>query len=256
MATFRQDIRGEKSTDTGVVKIEETLNIGADAAGVDFKLFGETADKYCNWNHGSDRLDVNGAIRLHNHDTTGGYALEAKVDFFGTATNHVGVTSTVELEPAGATATNVGIQGVQGVARLKAANTMTGGSMIGTYGQVCNLGTLNGLGIVGAGLYGLIEDGGVYTSVSHIAALWVDSHLAQTVSSGSAELIFLTNNGATTLGNAFYINAGDKITNLFTIASGFGMVSDATTSDYTFTKTRLVKVVVGGETGYIVVDIV
>jgi hypothetical protein len=58
------------------------------------------------------------------------------------------------------------------------------------------------------------------------------------------------------MNNAFYIYAGHHITNLFTIDTADGMVSAATTADYTFTKTRKIKVVAGGETGYLIMDIV
>lgn len=40
------------------------------------------------------------------------------------------------------------------------------------------------------------------------------------------------------------------------IESASGMVSAATTADYTFTKTRKIKVKAGGEVGYLIMDIV
>jgi len=143
-----------------------------------------------------------------------------------------------------------------GIGRLAATYTMTGGSLIGAYGQACNLGTLNGSGAMVAGSYSLLEDGGTFTAVSHIAAAWLDTHLTKTITAGIYDLLYTTNNGTTQVDNAIYIYAGDKITNFVTISTASGMVSDATTADYTFTKTRKIKVNVGGETGYIVVDII
>ena len=229
---------------------------GSDKNGQNFYLYGAITGKYCKWKASSDYLDVHGYLKVHNHATTVGYAIEAKSNFNGTATSHFGITSTVEWEPTGLTATAGSVQGLQGVARLAATYTITGGSLIGTYGQICNLGTINGSGVVAAGMYSLIEDGGVYTAVSHLASLWVDSHLASAVSAGSYDMCYITNNGSTAAANVFYIYAGHKITNLFTIDTADGMVSDSTTADYTFTKTRKIKVVAGGETGYLIMDIV
>ena len=233
-----------------------SLNIGADAAGVNLYAYGTTTGKYMKWKYASDYLDVHGYLKVHNHATTIGYAIEAKSNFNGTTTAHFGITSTVDYEPTGNTATAGGVQGLQGVGRLAASKIVTGGSIIGTYGQACNLGTINGSGVMVAGLYGLIEDGGTWTACSHVTPCWIDSHLDQTVTAGSFDMCYITNNGATVADNAFYIYAGNNITNLFTIDTASGMVSDSTTADYTFTKTRKIKVVAGGETGYLIMDIV
>jgi len=231
---------------------------GSDAAGQLAYFYGATTGKYLKWKSSSDYLDLHGYLKVHNHSTTIGYAIEAKSNFNGTATAHFGIISTVEWEPTGLTATAGGVQGLHGVARLAATYTITGGSLIGTYGQICNLGTINdsGGGVFAAGMYSLIEDGGVYTAVCHLASLWVDSHLAQAVSAGNYDMCYITNNGLTVAGNVFYIYAGHGITNLFTIDTADGMVSASTTADYTFTKTRKIKVVAGGETGYLIMDIV
>src|SRR3990172_10986050 len=196
-----------------------------------------------------------GVVKFHSRPNIDGYTVEVKGEPTKVTGTFFGVESTVDAKPSTATSA-AGIRGLGGIGRLKATYTMTGGSVVGTYGQVCNLGTVNGSGAVLSGLYGLIEDGGTYTAVSHVNAAWLDSHLAQTVTAGLSELLYMTNNGATVMHNAFYIYAGDKITNLFTISTASGMVSDSTTADYTFTKTRKIKVNVGGETGYIVVDII
>ena len=196
-----------------------------------------------------------GVVKFHSRPNIDGYVLEVKSEPTSVSGTHFGIETTVDHEPSTATSA-LGVRGVGGIARLAATYTMTGGSVIGTYGQVCNLGTVNGSGAVLSGLYGLIEDGGTYTAVSHVNAAWLDSHLDQTVTAGLSELLYMTNNGDTVMDNAFYIYAGNNITNLFTIDTASGMVSDSTTADYTFTKTRKIKVNVGGETGYIVVDII
>jgi len=196
---------------------------------------------------------TDGVSKIHNRPSTTGYALEVKSEPNPTTGTHFGIETTVDHIPTASS--GMGVRGVGGVCRLAASYTMTSGSVIGTYGQACNLGTLNGSGIMISGIYGLIADGGTYTAVSHVNAAWFDSQLAKTVTAGLSELVYMTNNGSTTLDNAFYIYAGNKITNLFTIATASGMVGDNVNGDYTFTATRKVKVNVGGETGYIIVDI-
>lgn len=197
---------------------------------------------------------TDGINKFHNHACTEGYAVEIKSDPVSVSGTHFGAEITVDATPATATS-QLGTRGVGGIGRLAATYTMTGGSLVGAYGQACNLGTLNGSGVMMAGMYALLEDGGTFTAVSHVSGLWVDSHLDQTITAGKSELIYATNNGDTVLDNALYIYAGNKITNLFTIDTASGMVGDKASGDFTFTATRKVKVNVGGETGYIVVDI-
>lgn len=199
-------------------------------------------------------------VKIFNRPTTDAFALQVKSEFTDTDAGHNCLEVTADWHPS-ATATAGGNTAVQGVSRLAASHTATGGTLIGTYGQVCNLGTLNGAGIMAAGMYGLIEDGGTYTAVSHVAAGWLDSHLSQTVTAGHSELLYMTNNGSTTLESAFYLRPGDKITNLFTIDTATGMVGDEASGDYTFTATRKIKVNIGGVNGvggvtaYLIADI-
>ena len=199
---------------------------------------------------------TNGNVKMHSRPTADGFVLEVKGRPTIVTGVHFGIEATVDARPSTATSA-AGIRGLGGIGRLDSTYTMTGGSLIGSYGQACNNGTINGSGAMVAGSYSLIEDGGVYTAVSHLAGHWIDSHLSQTVTAGIKDMCYITNNGSTTFDNVFFIYPGDKITNLFTIdPTSAGMVSASTTADYTFTKTRKVKVNVGGETGYLIVDIV
>jgi len=195
----------------------------------------------------------NGVTKLHNRPNADGYVLEVKGEPTIVTGTHFGVECTVDAKPSTATSA-AGIRGLGGISRLAATYTMTGGSLIGSYGQVCNLGTINGSGAMVAGMYALIEDGGTYTAVSHLAGLWVDSHLDQAVSAGIKDMVYISNNGDTVFDNAIYVYAGNKITNLLSLNTATGMVSDATTADYTFTKTRKIKITVDGVTCYLVAD--
>jgi hypothetical protein len=213
------------------------------------KILGETSG-----NTNTIFQTKHGLVKFHSRPNGSGYAVEVKSEPTIITGTHYGIECTVDAKPS-ASDPAAGIRGGGFIGRLAATYTKTGGSLIGGYSQACNLGTINGAGAMMAGHYALIEDGGVFTSLSHLAGLWVDSHLTKTISGGSADMVYITNNGSTQFDNALYIYAGNHITNLFTIDTASGMVGDAVTSDYTFTKTRLIKVVAGGETGYLVMDV-
>lgn len=218
---------------------------------------GVTTGKYMKWKSASDYLDVHGYLEVHNHATTIGYAIEAKSNFNGTTTQHFGITSTVEYEPTGGTATDGGVQGLQGVGRLAASMTMTGGYLIGTYGQACNLGTINGSGVMVAGLYGIVADGGTYTAASHVCSAWLDSHLTKAVG-GEHELLYMSNNGAVKMDRAIYIYGGTAsqgIAALFelnTCTGASGFVGDKVDADIAFQHYRKVACTVDGTAGWLV----
>lgn len=229
-----------------------TLTVGRDDYGHDVKFYGDTTGKYALWDTSDNLWRVNGVTKLFNRPTTDVFALQVKSEFTDTDAGHNCVEVTADCKAA--LTTGGGNTAIQGTSRLAATYTMTGGSIIGTYGQACNLGTMNGSGIMMAGLYGLIEDGGTYTAVSHVAAAWLDSHLDQTVTAGEVELLYMSNNGDTTFDQAMYIYAGNKITNLFNIKTASGMVGDnvAGGSTLNFTNYRLIKCVLEDETHYLV----
>lgn len=183
---------------------------------------------------------------------TGAFGLQVKSEFTGTATGHACVEVTADWKGNGAA--GGGVRAVQGVARVASTFTMGAGSLIGNYGQIKVDGTVNGAAAMLAAQYGLIEDGGTYTACSHVAAGWFDSHLTKTVTAGTASLLYLTNNGTTTLDSVFFVYAGNKITNLFNIDSvDTGLVSDITAGAATITNWRTIKCNIHGETKYLVV---
>ena len=193
-------------------------------------------------------------VKIMDRPTTDAFALQLKYEPTIVTSTVAGIEATIDAKPSTATSA-AGIRGVQGVTRLAATYTMTGGSLIGTYGQVQNLGTLNGAGIFVAAAYSLLATGGTYTAVSHVCSSWIDSQLAVAVSAGNTELLYMSNNGATTLDSGIYLYPGDKITNLITIATAAtGMVSANTAGGGTlnFSNWRTIKVNIAGETHYLV----
>ena len=160
---------------------------------------------------------INGQVKLFHRLTSAGasggtadlFGTQVKTEYTGTASGHNALESTCDWKAAGAT--GGGVRGLLGVARLASTFTMTGGSVIGTYGQAANNGTMNGSGIMMAALYGLLEDGGTFTAVSHIAALWLDSHLTKTITAGRLSMAYITNNAASIFNEVFYIYGGNGI---------------------------------------------
>lgn len=193
-------------------------------------------------------------VKIHARPTTLGSALEVRSRPTSATAAHFGVDSTTDWRATGDTITGGGIRAIQGVARIDAGNTITGGSVTGVYGQ-CALnatGVANGAGVMMNAIYGLIEDGGTYTAVSHLAAAWLDSHLTKTVSAGSVEFLYISNNGSTTFNHVFYIYAGNKITNLLKIDTASGMVGANNAGDATFANWKAIKIDLDGTTHYLI----
>lgn len=182
-----------------------------------------------------------GSIKVHNHLTTAEYNTQLRSEFIGTSGTHWGIDSETHLN-ADSTAS---IRGVQGVAKLSATFTCTGGTLIGTYGQVRADGTMAGSGFM-AGLYGLVEASAAITA-SHVAAGWLDSHQINEVT-GNFELLYMTHNGSATMGQAMYIYGGNHITNLFKLDTVSGMVADTATTDGASKK---IKIDIDGSTFFI-----
>jgi len=234
------------------------FNIGDGTTDFDFKWFGGTVDDrsaYGEFDVSASNFETqNLQHKIHVHDTTRTYAVEVKYDYWGVTGLAYGIDVTVEIEPGGGTPasrTAGGLRSVQGVARLGSGFTITGGTDIAIYGQYCNNGTLNGTAYASPG-YFLVEDGGTWTAISGLYGLWIDSHLAQTISSGASYFLNITNNAATTWDAAINVYGGNAITNLLRISTASGMVSANTVADATFANWKTLKVDLDGTTHYLI----
>jgi hypothetical protein len=222
---------------------------GAETIQIDISGTSTTAIRIRNTTTG---IDMTGMIKQHDHSSTGDYAYQLRTesnkatgDFFGMDCEvHSMISRTADM-----------VRGISMCGRVTAAKIMSGSSsIIPGYFLLDVDGVINGTGLFAA-LVAKVDAGGTFTSIGHLASLWVDSTQEGSVT-GEHELIYASNNGASQMDSFLYLYAGNKITNFFKIDTASGMVGDAVTADYTFTKTRKVKVVVGGETGYLIVDIV
>lgn len=199
-----------------------------------------------------------GSIKIHLHNQTAQtYCAEFKFDFQKTTGIGYGIDCICEIEPGGSTPasrTAGGLRAVQGVARVGSGFTLTGGTDIAVYAQFANNGTINGT-VYPTAMYGLIEAGGTWTKVAVLSVLWLDSHLAATISAGDAYFLNITNNGATTIWTAaIHVYAGNGITNLLKIGTASGMVSANTAGGSTlnFSNWKTIKIDLDGTTHYLV----
>ena len=159
-------------------------------------------------------------LKIHNHLTTAGIgSYEGKADTVSTSGAFYGAWQDANINATGTTSATA----ILGVATVAATFTVTGGTLIGTYGQVRADGNVAGNAFM-AGLYGLVEEGGGSITASHVASVWADSH-RNTAVTGNHELFYGSNNGTATMDQAFYIYGGNKISNLFELNTVTGMTS-------------------------------
>lgn len=203
--SFDEDMTVVDLTTTGNTILGDS---SSDSLTVNAKITGQLY-----WN---DSASATKTIKAHNHDSTSTINAEFKYDTAITSgatygiwcDNNIGATGT-----ASATA-------ILGVATVESGVTVTGGTIIGTYGQARANGTVAGASFL-AGLYGLIEASAAITA-THVTSCWLDSHQANAVT-GQHDLLYMTNNGAAVMDQAIYLYGGNKISNLFELNTVSGM---------------------------------
>lgn len=185
----------------------------SDTLTINSKLVGQL---YCN-----DSAKTAQTLKIHNHltATTEIGCYEGKTETTNTSGAYYGLWQDANIAATGTGSATA----ILGVATVMATKTVTGGTIIGTYGQARADGTVAGNSFM-TGLYGLIEASSAITA-SHVCSAWLDSHQAEAVT-GSHQLLYMTNNGAATMDEAIYIYGGDKITSLMALDTVDGMVSD------------------------------
>jgi hypothetical protein len=189
----------------------------------------------------------NGMSKFFDRPTTDAFCIQAKSEYTGTASNHALIEATCDWKGNGTTGGR--IQAVQAVGRIASTFTLGAASAFGSYNQFANNGTINSASAFAAASYHLLEDGGVYTAVDHVASAWFDTHLTKTVSAGSYQMFYITNNGTTQMDQVFYIYGGNKITSLFELDTCGGMVDTGGTLGGTLKK---IAITIGASTYYLI----
>jgi len=226
--------------------------IGVDGKGYDMVFFGNTVWKYLTWDASEHTLHIRGIAKFHNRPlTTNTYAVEIKADVINSTGTYTGALQNVVRSYPTTDTTAVTVTGAYFSTELHEGDTMTAGYLVGLYAQVANQGTCNGGAIIVTPQWNMMTDNGIFTSISHMCGLWLDSHVTKTISSGSFEFLYMTNNGSTTMNQAIYLHGNDKITNLFSLNSCSGMISDTGATAACSVLTKKIKISIGGVTYYL-----
>jgi len=197
----------------------------------------------------TSQLYLKGSLKLHAHALTGDYAYQLRTESNKATGNFFGEDLEVHQM---LNRTADGVRGLSMCGRLKAGITMSGTSnLIPGHFLLDVDGTINGTGLFAA-LVAKVDAGGTFTALSHLASLWVDSLQEGTVN-GSHELVYMTNNGASVMDQAFYIYGGNKISKLMELNTCGTMVGDKVDADIAYAHYRKVAVSVDGADGWVLV---
>ena len=244
--------------------------------------FGNDKDVSLGWNSTQSRFDFSSLtgsesttvyqmgnssqLKVHNRPSTTGSTVEVRHRDVNEVPNVSGaIDSIFYLRPTTAV---TGGQGSAIFAQLSIDSEKTVGGdafthFMGMRTQVYNAGTLNGAGLCISGLWSLIGAGGTWTAVKTLTNLWLDCHLETTPSAGHVSFIVASNNGAASkciYDDVLQIQGEKAVKKLFTFTNcvwdtpASGMISDETSSDYTFTNTRTIKIDIDGVDYYLVAD--
>jgi len=201
-------------------------------------------------------IRIQGQLKVHNRPlTTNVFALEVKSDVKNAIGTYTGALQVTVREYPTDDTSAVTVNGSDFTTYLHSGDTKTDGYLTSIKAKAENQGTFNGAGIIMSPIYSLIGASGTFTKVSVVTALWLDTHMASTISDGNYYMAYLSNNGTTTMNAMIRFTAGSSgnTTALFSI-SGADVVSDATTADYTFTTYKKIKIELGGVAYYLIAD--
>jgi hypothetical protein len=190
-------------------------------------------------------------IKHHYHNVAADqYAYQLRTETLLATTQFFGMDAEVHQA---ANRTADGVEGLSMTARLVAGFTMSGNSsLIPIRGNLDIDGIINGAGIFSAG-YFVVDDGGTFTALSHLASLWLDSHQTGVVG-GSHELLYMTNNGASVMDCAIYLRAGNAITNFISFDTCGGMIGAKVDADIAYAHYRTLAVTVDGLPGKLFIE--
>jgi len=183
---------------------ESSSSLDAMAEGRDiFQLYSTSTSqrlKISGDSAGYGRLEVHqGDLKIHNHAISSGYNTEFKCEFTNTTgtlyANHR--TTQITADYTGTAASMIGTFNSFYVASGYTVSSASA-SYFATVGQsFLNQGTLNGAGINCGCMWSLIDSGGTWTAISALRNLWLDTHLASTISAGNFYMLDITVNGTT-----------------------------------------------------------
>jgi len=243
---------GDATTDTltvtGAATFSNTITVGVDDTGYDVKMFGATAGAYLLWDESADDLMLVGAAGL---SVAGTATLLGDCNITG----DVAFGSRLLLtDSAVGGASNGSILKKQLIASEDYTGT-TAGTMVKMYGEASATVSSGEF----TGLYVTVK--GLHTSPGHNASI-ISAHVHASNTTEIWAGLWLYGdmiNGikmsGSTLTNALDISEATAVTNLMTLpAASTAPCSGETTSDYTFTNTVKLSVLIGGTQYYLIAD--
>ncbi len=138
------------------------------------------------------------SLKLHNHDTAATMNNEFKYETINTSGSNYGTWNECHIAASG----TASLRAQTNVAVVEATVTATDTTLIGSYAQVRADGDVAGDSFLSS-IYGIVGASAAMTA-SHVNALWLDTHMANAIT-GSYQLIYMTENGATALDQVMYI---------------------------------------------------
>ena len=232
---------------TGILSLAP-VTVGVDGTGYDVIFYGDTVGKYLTYDADTYTLHNRGAAKFHNRPlTTNVFAVEIKADTKNSTGVYTGALQVTVREYPTTDTSAVSVNGSDFTTYLHAGDTKTAGYLTSIVAKVENQGTFNGAGIIMTPIYSLIGETGTFTAVNHVCGLWLDSHLDSTITAGSFEMLFMTNNGDTQMDAAMYL-IRSRVTNFVTFAGSGAMISATAETGGTSKK---IKIDIDGTTYYI-----
>ena len=202
-----------------------------------------------------------GTLKIHNHLMAHGveYANEFKGEFLSTSGLMDGIAAHYHMSASG---TGV-MRAILGVAYLDTGITLSGTSasaswISGILGSVNVAGVINGTAVTVTGVYGGLGSmtGGTLTACKYMSAIWADSQVTQVPTSGESQLILMTNGLGATLKQAMYIDANNRITDLFSFNNcTTGFMGAKVDADIAYAHYRKMACTVDGAAGWILIGL-
>jgi len=212
------------------------------------KLSGDT--------EGYGRLEVhNGDLKVHNHAIASGYNTEFKCEFTNTTGTLYGNHRTTQITADFTGSSGNAMCGTFNNFYLASGYTISQASAgyFHTVGQsFLNQGTLNGAGINCGCIWSLIDSGGTWTAIATLRNLWLDTHLASTITAGNFYMLDITVNGTTDPTALIHTSSGDSTNPIFSFAGNEAAAVSLTGTPGAVTgATGWIKVDMRGTTRYI-----
>lgn len=188
-------------------------------------------------------------LKMHNHSTTAGVGtMEAKGESVNDTGTFYGNYTNYDYTPTSASVAPTDIEGSLSNIRLTTGKTMTAGNLVGFTGQAINSGTLNGAGVVQAGVIGSLSGAGA-TTFANMAGV-ISSVGADVVNPTSGELSsFIADNlGTTVIDNLIKVVGNATTTNVFNFADTTGCAAGGSVATQSGASTGSLVIKIGSST--------